>query len=177
MVAKNRFARTGICPEFFRATAQVVGDHRVGSVKDGLARAVVLFEENDGDIGEGVLELEDVAHISATESIDGLIAIAHHTHIARGCGEHQHQFVLHPVGVLVLVDEYVSEPALVLLENIGITTEQFDGVDEEIIEIHRSSLEQASLVLHEDVGDFPLEDRLRRLAVGGGTVAIASWES
>ena len=43
--------------------------------------------------------------------------------------KHEHHFVLHMVGVLILVDKDVTESALVGLENIGVFAEQLDGVD------------------------------------------------
>ena len=46
------------------------------------------------------------------------------------CTEHEHHFVLHVVGVLVLINQDVAETTLIGLENIGVFAEQLDGIDE-----------------------------------------------
>ena len=48
-----------------------------------------------------------------------LVGVADDAHVAALGGEHEDELVLHPVGVLVLVDEHVAEPALVASSTSG----------------------------------------------------------
>ena len=64
--------------QVLRLAVEVVGDHRVGGIQDGLGRAVVLLEQDDLRVREVALELDDVADVGATERVDRLVAVAHH---------------------------------------------------------------------------------------------------
>ena len=160
VVAHDRLARPGLGPQLLGLAPEVVGDHRVGRVEDGLARPVVLLEQHHGDVRERVLELEDVAHVRPAELVDRLVAVADDADVAALGREHEDEIVLDAVGVLVLVDEDVAEPTLVVLEHLGELAEQLDGVDQQVVEVHGPGLEQAGLVVGEDVRDLALEDRL-----------------
>ena len=96
---------------------------------------------------------------------EALVAVADHGDAAMAGAEHQHELVLGDVRVLVLVDEDVQEAILVVGEHVGAGSEEPHGVDEKIVEVHRSRLLQAGLVLGVDLGDLPLEDV--RCPVGG----------
>ena len=65
----------------------------------------------------------------------------------------QHDLVLGPVGVLVLVDEDVLEALLVVLEHVGMLVEQPHGDREQVVEVHGAGPLQPGLVLAVDVGD------------------------
>ena len=111
VVADDRVARALVGPQLLGLAGDVVGDDGVGGVEDGLRRPVVLLEQHHRRVGEGVLELDDVAHVGAAEGVDRLVLVADDADVAVVGGEQQHQVVLHPVRVLVLVDEDVLEPA------------------------------------------------------------------
>ena len=68
VVAHDPVAATGVGPQVLRLAGGVVGDDRVGGVEDGLGAAVVLVEDDRGDLGEGLLELQDVAEVGAPEA-------------------------------------------------------------------------------------------------------------
>ena len=108
-----------------------------------------------------------------------LVGVAHDADVAVAVGEHQHQFVLGLVRVLVLVDEDVLEPLAIVLEHVGELAEQLDGVAEQIVEVHGPGLEQAGLVLGVDVGVLALEDVLRptsRYSSGRSVVVLPAAE-
>ena len=105
----------------FGLPGHVVGDHRVGGVQDGLGGPEVLVEGDDGGVGEGLFELEDVGDVGAAEPVHRLVAVAHHHDAAVPAGQQGGQGVLDGVGVLVLVDQDVTEALPVVLEHIGVS--------------------------------------------------------
>ena len=70
----------------------------------------------------------------------------------------QGDLVLRHVGVLVLVDQHVLEPLLIVRQHIGVVAEQLDRLHQQIVEVHRPGLQQAGLVVDVDVGVLAFED-------------------
>ena len=68
-----RSPRAGVGPQVLRLALEVVGDHRVGGVEDRLRAAVVLVEHDRRDVGERILELQDVAEVGAAELVDAVV--------------------------------------------------------------------------------------------------------
>ena len=168
MVAHDAVAAPGVGPQVLRLARRVVGDHRVRRVEDLLRAAVVLVEDDGRDVGEGVLELHDVAVVGAAEAVHRLVRVADDRDVVVAAGEEQDDLVLGLVGVLVLVDEDVLEALPVVLEHVGVVAQQADGVDEQVVEVHRPRLVQAVLVLPVHVGVLAVEDVLRpRRDLGG----------
>src|SRR4029077_17422458 len=54
----------------------VVGYHRIGGGEDRLRGAVVLLQLDHVRVGEVLLEVEDVAHVRAPETVDRLAVVA-----------------------------------------------------------------------------------------------------
>ena len=73
-------------------------------------------------------------------------------------GQLQDKLVLCPVGVLVLVHQYVGKAVLVGGEHVRVLAEQPDGEHEQVVEIHGVGRHQPLLVLRVDLGDLPLEN-------------------
>ena len=92
----------------------VGGDHAGGGGEDVRGRAVVLLEPDHRGAGEVLLEAQDVADLGAAPAVDRLVVVADAADVAVAAGEQPQPEVLRDVGVLVLVDEDVAEPALVL---------------------------------------------------------------
>ena len=76
--AHNEFTVSHITPEFLVLAVKVVRDHRVSSRKNGLRGAVVLLQHHHVCAREVTLELGNVAHVCATEGIDGLVGVTDH---------------------------------------------------------------------------------------------------
>ena len=87
-----------------------------------------------------------------------LVGVAHYADVAVVLGEEHHQVVLHRVGVLVLVDEHVAEPLLVVVQHLGVDPEQLHGDRQQVIEVHRASGAQTGLVLGVDLRDLAFGD-------------------
>ena len=129
-VADDPLAVAGLGPQALVLAAGVVGDDRVGGGQDGLGRAVVLLEHDRRRVGEVLLEVHDVADVGAAERVDRLVGVTDDHQlaglVARAvaalevvAAELVDQGVLRVVGVLVLVDEHVPEPAAVVLRMSG----------------------------------------------------------
>ena len=70
---------------------------------------VVLFELEDAQGGVGVLEVQYVLYVRATERVDALCVVANHGEAVAVAAQFRDDAVLREVGILVLVDQYVSE--------------------------------------------------------------------
>ena len=106
-------------PEGLAEAALVGGDDAGGGGEDVRGGAVVLLEADDLGAGEVLLEAQDVADLGAAPAVDRLVVVADAADVAVGAGEEAEPEVLGDVGVLVLVDEDVAEPALVLARTSG----------------------------------------------------------
>ena len=73
------------------------------------------------------------------------------------------ELVLRAIRVLILVDEDVLEPALVLLADVLIFLEQRHRDHQQVVEIKRVVVAQLLLVDFIDVGDFFLKEAIREL--------------
>ena len=166
-VADDAGAVAGVGPQLLGLAALVVPDHGVRGVEDRLRRAVVLLEQDRGGVGEVLLEVHDVADVGAAERVDRLVGVADDHQLG---GRHAvgsllgrevpvvrrllelvgaqlvDQGVLRVVGVLVLVDQHVAEPAAVGLADVRELLEQVDGEHDQVVEVEGVGLAQAALV-------------------------------
>ena len=115
-----------VAPQPLRLALGVAVDHRVGGRQDRLGGPVVLLQQDRARVRVVALELEDVADRGAAERVDRLVGVADHAQLAGVADDLLHQRVLGVVGVLVLVDEDVPEPAPVLVDHVGLLLEQLD---------------------------------------------------
>ncbi len=168
-VPDDPLAVAGVGPQRLRLARDVVGDHRVGGVEDGLGRPEVLVQDDGGGVGEGLLEVEDVGDVRPPEPVHRLVAVPHHGDVAVPTGQQDGQRVLHPVGVLVLVDQDVGEAGPVVLEHVAVLPEEPHGVEQQVVEVHGVGRHHPLLVLVEHVGDPPVED-----GGGGGPVLLGT---
>ena len=70
---RDVFAVDVVGPQALVGPAPVVADDVVGGVEDGLGAAIVLFEFDNGRVGEVALEVEDDLHVGAPKGIDGVV--------------------------------------------------------------------------------------------------------
>ena len=166
LVVVDRLALSSFAPEMLGLALGVVGDDGVGGVEDGLGGPVVLVEYHHPGVGIVLLELEDVADVGAAEPVDALVGVADHAEVAVLLGEQPKQHVLGVVGVLVLVDQHMEEPVLVLGEDIGERTEELDRHHDEVVEVHGRRLEEPLLVEPVDVGDLLVVEAARLVPEG-----------
>ena len=172
VVAGDLHPRAPLGPQLLGQPAGVLGDDGVGRVEDGLGAAVVLLQVHHGGVGEGGLELQDVAPVGPPEGVYGLVGVADHGHLPVLGRQQDHQVVLDPVGVLVLVHQDLGEPLPPAPEHVGMGPQQGHGVAEQVVEVHGPGGQQAPLVLAEHLGDAPLEDVGGPLGVAGRVGAV-----
>ncbi len=104
------FLRAALAPQRLGVALRGARDHAIGGGENGLRRAVVAFERNDVRRRIELLrEIEDVAHGRAAEGIDRLRVVADHGHALPIRLQCPHDLRLQRIGVLVFVDENVSE--------------------------------------------------------------------
>ena len=139
--------------ELLGLTAEVVGDDRVGRVEDRLGGTEVLLQEDRRDVGEGLLELQDVADVRTTPAVHRLVRVTHHTDVAVRFGEQFDDLVLGMVGVLELVDQDVAEALLIRLPHVVAGLKQVRRDHQEVVEVERVGRVQALLVLEVDLRD------------------------
>jgi hypothetical protein len=112
-ITHELFAGAPRGPQVLWLPRQVVGNYGVGRVEDRLGGPVVLVQDHDGRVRERPLELEEVAYIGSPPTVDRLVGVADHRYLVMSAGKLEHELVLRPVGVLVLVDQDVLKALLV----------------------------------------------------------------
>ena len=150
-------------PERLAEPALVGGDDAGGGGEDMRGRAVVLLEPDHLRAGEVLLEAQDVADLGAAPAVDRLVVVADAGDVAVAAGEQPQPQVLRDVGVLVLVDEDVAEPALVPLEHVRVRLEDRDDVEQQVAEVAGVEDAEPLLVLRVELAAAMVEGaRLRR---------------
>ena len=186
-VADDRLALAERGPQFLGLAALVVADHRVGRVQNGLRRTIVLFEHDGLGVREVLLEVLNVADVGTTERVDGLVGIAHHgdpggaglagVRRARDgllprvhAGQLAHEHVLGVVGVLILVDQNVTEAVMVVLGDGRVGAQQLDRAADQIVEVDGVGQGQSMLVFGVDhrVDGFKVAHRAELVAALAG---------
>ncbi len=117
---------------------RVALDHRIGRLHDGARRAVVLFELEGHGVGIVLAEREDVLDLGAAERIDRLRVVAHDAHFRAGLRQPPDDDVLGVVRILVLVHENIMEQLLVAGQHIGTVAQQDVGLEQQVVEVHRT---------------------------------------
>ena len=153
LVVRDPLAAQALGSQHLGLAHHVVGDDGVGRVQDRLRGAVVLLQQHDRGIREGLLELEDVADVRPSEAVDALVGVSHHEDVAVILAQQQDQLVLGAVDVLVLVHEDVGEAALVLGQHVRVALEQVDRDHEQIVEVHGAGGQEPLLIVAVDLGD------------------------
>ena len=144
-------ARAGGGPQLLGATVGVAFNDRVRRGEDVLRGTVVLLQQNRVGVRVVLLEVRNIADISAAEGVDGLVGVTHHGQLGRGHGvrvgaavsrrlrvgayQFTHQLVLGVVGVLVLVHEDVAELAAIVIRDFGELLEQEDSAANQIVKV------------------------------------------
>ena len=124
----------------------VVADHAVRGAQDARRRTVVLLEPDDLGLRVVVLEVQDVADVRAAELVDRLVRIADDADVLVTADEATHQVVLHPVGVLELVDQQPLELLLVALGDVRELGQQLEELADQVVEVERAVAQQRVLV-------------------------------
>ena len=135
----------------------ILVDQAIGSVHDILGGTVIPFQLEDTATGIKILELQDIIYISASERIDALGVIPYHADMAVSLAKPLHDQVLGEVRILILIHQYIPEEVPVFLQDGRMIPEQDIGLQQQVVEIHRSRLQATALVTFVD---FPKQGDL-----------------
>ena len=86
--------------------------------------------------GEILFKPQDIAHLGPAPAVDRLVIIAHAADIPVPLRQQPQPQVLGDVGILILVHQNISEPALILLQQVGVTLENLNAIEKQITKIH-----------------------------------------
>ena len=130
--------------QFFAEGFRGVFQQVVGHVQDGLGGAVVLLQPDDAGPGEKLGKIEDVAHIGATEGIDGLGLVAHghdvagrHAFALRP-GQQAHDAGLHQVGVLIFIHQDMRVATAQVLGRALVGAQQVLQLEQQVVVIQQA---------------------------------------
>ena len=146
-IHRYRIAHTVGGPKLLALTAQVVGDHRIGGIQNRLGRAVILFQPDDPGSAVLLFKIQNIFDGGAAEAVNALVVVANHTQIFITSSQQAGQQILQMVGILVLVHQAITEFSLIIGADILIFLQKANGVQDNIVEIHRIVVYQPLLVL------------------------------
>ena len=118
----------------------VPADDTVRRVHDGGRGAIVLFQFAELVAGVVVSEIQNVLDTGAPERINTLRVVPDHAYILVLFREFLDNKVLRVIGILILVDQNVIEFLLVFFKYFREVTEQYIGLQQQIVKIHDIAL-------------------------------------
>ena len=113
--------------------------------------AVILFKPDHAAVSELLFKGEDVFDRCAAKFIDALIVIPDDTDIAPTAGNERGKEKLQMVGILILVYENILKPTLPVTPDLLVLAQKLDGVEKQIVKIHRARRKQAAHILNIDL--------------------------
>ena len=102
-----------ICPEIFLFTMSVIFDNCISRRQNCFGRAIILLQHNGFGIRIILLKIHNIANISTTPTIDGLIRITYYAKIAIAPSQQSCQLILGPIGILILIHQNITEATLI----------------------------------------------------------------
>ena len=153
----HRVAFAELTPQLLLEDLGVLGDHLVGCAQDGASGAVVLLQRDDLQPRIVLRQALEVVDGGAAPAVDALVVVAHGGEGRVLAHQGLEQFVLHGVGVLVLVHQQVAESVLPLAPGLGIGAQQLQWQADQVIEVHRLVSVQALLVALHHLGRRELQ--------------------
>ena len=113
-----------------------MGDQSCGNSENVARRSIISLKPDHLGAGKILLEAQDVFDICAAPSVDRLVVIADAAQVAVGLGKQPEKKILDDVGVLVLVDQDVSETPPERAENIAMFAQHLQRLEQEIAKIN-----------------------------------------
>ena len=134
-VGDNIFSFRVLCPKIFRLTVAVMRNDCVGCTKYFLGRAVILLEHDFFRVWIILLEIQYVRNICPAPAVYGLVCVTDDAEILVSCCQKTRQLILGVICVLILVNEDISESALIFFPDLIIGLQNVNCQKEQIIEI------------------------------------------
>ena len=114
-------------------------DQPVGPVEDRLGGAVVSNQPNRLGPRPIFPEAEDMLHLGPPPGVDRLIVVPHDTEVFVPFGQRLDDPILTEIGILILIDEDMIEPAGFGLQRLGKFREDLFGQQQLVVEVDRPS--------------------------------------
>ena len=114
----------------------VVRYETVGRIDYILRAAVVLLELEHLGLGVQAAEPKYIVDVGTSERIYALSIVSHYAHTVVHRRKQRYDALLHVVGVLILIHEYVREASLIARAHVLMVFQQTVGIDEKVIEVH-----------------------------------------
>jgi hypothetical protein len=153
----HRIALAKFAPQLLLEDLGVLRDHVVGRAQDGAGGAVVLLQRDDLQAGVILREALEVVDGGAAPAVDALVVVAHGRERRVLAHQGLEQLVLHGVGVLVLVDQQMTERVLPLLPGLAVGGQQLERQADQVVEVHGLVGVQALLVALHHLGGGEFE--------------------
>ncbi len=106
--------------QLFIKHVRVIGNQDIAAFQDAAFGAVVLLQLDHVQAREILLQPHQILWLCATPGIDRLIVITDHGKAGALANQQFHQLVLAGIGVLVFIDQQVTDAVLPLFPHFGI---------------------------------------------------------
>ena len=153
LIEKDLFPRLVFGPKGLPFSTTVTSDHMVGRRKNVAGRAVILLQTDGLRVGILMLKLQNILDGGATELINALVVVSHHTEVAPAPRKQRAEHILGVVGVLIFVYQHIAEPPLIFLPHIIAGLEKLNRFADDVVEIQRRGSPAALVVFRVNPGD------------------------
>ena len=143
LVINDFFAGTQRRPQFLIFTQTVAPYHVLGSIENGLCRAIVLFQHDDPGPRKIAFEALHILRAGPAPRINHLVVVTHYADVPQPLvplvctkSKQANQLVLRQVTILKLVHVEIGPTSLVLSQYLRFAPPQLLRHHQQIIKIH-----------------------------------------
>ena len=126
-------------------------DQAIGNVDDIGGGAIVFPELINHSVRECGAEAEDILDHCSSEGVDTLCVVTYDGEDRIRSLQLLDDFILHPIGVLILVDKDVAKSPVELVSHLRVLSQQSQHIDQQIIEVHSIGPEAPTQIAPIDV--------------------------
>ena len=134
-------------PEFFPLASDIMGNHRIGRIQNGLGGTVVLLQADGAAAPVLLFKAEDIFNGSAPEAVDALVVVTYHADVLIFPRQQGSEQVLHVVGILVLIHQNIAEFLLVIPADLLVLLQKLNGDIDNVVKVQGIVFLQLGLVL------------------------------
>jgi hypothetical protein len=171
-VEVNLFALRAARPKILAEPARIVRDERVGRFEDRAGGAVVLLQAIQIGLRKVTAEMLQVLNLCAAPAINRLIVIADGERITLRAHQELHPAVLDRIRVLELIDQDVTEAALIVRKELGLIAPQLECAQQQLRKIDDPGLRAGGLVACVEFDELAAVQIARILKMGGAAAFV-----
>ena len=124
-------------PERLFLSSCIVPDHLVRRLQDHFGGTVILLQPDHTRPRKRLFKAEYIFNIRPAEAVNRLIVIPHHTNISIFFCQKAHKAELDRIRILILVYHDITEPLLIVIQNLLADGKQLDRFHQKIVKIQR----------------------------------------